>query len=201
MNQIAIIEQETTHQRLHREYKERQELYRQKARSRPPKENNTKTIRFQPRLSIKELRERGKEQLAEWVREQDEAKIKRDEAKAARREARLIELQERSESCLERIALETAKKYEEYDVTLSDLFSIRRDVVTVLAKHECYWRAKQETSWSLPAIGRYFGGRDHTTILHGVRKYGKLQKYMNGEGPNPVKYDTRIPFELIIRAK
>ena len=43
--------------------------------------------------------------------------------------------------------------------------------------------AKQMTSRSLPEIGRRFGGRDHTTVMHGVKrveelksKTGKLQK-------------------------
>mgnify|MGYP001317678911 FL=1 len=35
--------------------------------------------------------------------------------------------------------------------------------------------AKQMTSRSLPEIGRRFGGRDHTTIMHGVRKIEELR--------------------------
>jgi chromosomal replication initiator protein len=34
--------------------------------------------------------------------------------------------------------------------------------------------AKQLTPRSLPEIGRRFGGRDHTTIMHGVRKIEEL---------------------------
>jgi chromosomal replication initiator protein len=34
--------------------------------------------------------------------------------------------------------------------------------------------AKQLTSRSLPEIGRRFGGRDHTTIMHGVKKIEEL---------------------------
>ena len=34
--------------------------------------------------------------------------------------------------------------------------------------------SKQLTSRSLPEIGRRFGGRDHTTIMHGVRKIEEL---------------------------
>jgi chromosomal replication initiator protein len=34
--------------------------------------------------------------------------------------------------------------------------------------------AKQLTSKSLPEIGRQFGGRDHTTVLHAVRKIEEL---------------------------
>ena len=35
--------------------------------------------------------------------------------------------------------------------------------------------AKQMTSRSLPEIGRRFGGRDHTTIMHGVKKIEELR--------------------------
>jgi chromosomal replication initiator protein len=35
--------------------------------------------------------------------------------------------------------------------------------------------AKQMTSRSLPEIGRKFGGRDHTTVLHAVRKVEELK--------------------------
>ena len=34
--------------------------------------------------------------------------------------------------------------------------------------------SKQLTSRSLPEIGRRFGGRDHTTIMHGIRKVEEL---------------------------
>ena len=38
------------------------------------------------------------------------------------------------------------------------------------------WLAKQLTTRSLPDIGRRFGGRDHTTVMHGVRRIGDLIK-------------------------
>ena len=36
------------------------------------------------------------------------------------------------------------------------------------------WLCKQHTTRSDPDIGRRFGGRDHTTVLHGVRKIEEL---------------------------
>jgi chromosomal replication initiator protein len=38
--------------------------------------------------------------------------------------------------------------------------------------------AKQLTTRSLPDIGRRFGGRDHTTVLHAVRKIGGERQQM-----------------------
>ena len=37
------------------------------------------------------------------------------------------------------------------------------------------WLAKQITTRSLPDIGRRFGGRDHTTVLHAVRRIEALK--------------------------
>jgi chromosomal replication initiator protein len=37
------------------------------------------------------------------------------------------------------------------------------------------WLAKQLTTRSLPDIGRRFGGRDHTTVLHAVRRIEELR--------------------------
>jgi chromosomal replication initiator protein len=36
------------------------------------------------------------------------------------------------------------------------------------------WLAKRMTTRSLPEIGRRFGGRDHTTVMHGVRRIDEL---------------------------
>lgn len=66
------------------------------------------------------------------------------------------------------IAIEVGKKH---DVTLSELLSPQRGQRVVIARHECFWRCKKETNLSLPQIGRRFGGRDHTTVLHGIRKH------------------------------
>lgn len=56
----------------------------------------------------------------------------------------------------------------ETGVSKSELMSNRRDQRVCRARHKCWWLAKQHTSLSLPAIGRMFGGRDHTTIMHGI---------------------------------
>ena len=43
------------------------------------------------------------------------------------------------------------------------------------ARQIAMYLAKQMTSRSLPEIGRRFGGRDHTTIMHGVKKIEELR--------------------------
>ncbi|MSR44310.1 MAG: chromosomal replication initiator protein DnaA [Phycisphaerales bacterium] len=59
-----------------------------------------------------------------------------------------------------------------YDIKLSDLMSKRRHKSVALPRQVCMWLARKYTRYSLEEIGGYFGGRDHTTVLHGVRAIG-----------------------------
>ena len=60
---------------------------------------------------------------------------------------------------------------EKRGVKRNAVLSCRRNQDLVLARHEIMWRAREETLLSLPQIGRGIGGRDHTTVLHGVRRH------------------------------
>lgn len=57
-----------------------------------------------------------------------------------------------------------------YDVRLSDITSARRNANIVWARHVGMYLAHDLTNLSTPVIGRQFGGKDHTTVLHAVRK-------------------------------
>jgi hypothetical protein len=61
-----------------------------------------------------------------------------------------------------------------YDVKLADMLSGRRTANIMLPRQIAYYLCKELTPHSLPQIGRRFGGRDHTSILHGVRKVARL---------------------------
>lgn len=61
-----------------------------------------------------------------------------------------------------------------YGVTRQDLLSARRNRVIVLPRQVAMYLCKMLTPRSLPEIGRRFGDRDHTTVLHAVRKVEKL---------------------------
>lgn len=58
----------------------------------------------------------------------------------------------------------------QYNVSRSDLLSSRRTATVVRPRQIAMYLAKLLTLRSLPEIGRRFGGRDHTTVLHAVRK-------------------------------
>jgi len=56
-----------------------------------------------------------------------------------------------------------------YNVRLSDLQSKRRQKSIAAPRHLSMYLARQHTPLSLEEIGGHFGGRDHTTVMHGVR--------------------------------
>jgi chromosomal replication initiator protein len=62
----------------------------------------------------------------------------------------------------------------QYNVSRSDLLSSRRTANVVRPRQVAMYLAKTLTLRSLPEIGRRFGGRDHTTVLHAVRKIENL---------------------------
>ncbi|ARJ69694.1 chromosomal replication initiator protein DnaA [Paracoccus contaminans] len=66
------------------------------------------------------------------------------------------------------------KVAEHYNIRLSDLVGPKRVRTLARPRQIAMYLAKQMTSRSLPEIGRRFGGRDHTTIMHGVRKIEEL---------------------------
>ena len=66
------------------------------------------------------------------------------------------------------------KVAEHYNVRLSDMIGPKRLRSIARPRQIAMYLAKQLTPRSLPEIGRRFGGRDHTTIMHGVRKIEEL---------------------------
>jgi DnaA-like protein len=61
-------------------------------------------------------------------------------------------------------------------MTLTDLKSSRRGAAVVRPRQLAMYMVKSLTLRSLPDIGRRFGGRDHTTVLHAVRKIEALKE-------------------------
>lgn len=70
---------------------------------------------------------------------------------------------------------EIQKKVAEYfSVRVSDMHSPRRARTVARPRQVAMYLSKQLTPRSLPEIGRKFGGRDHTTVLHAVKKIEEL---------------------------
>ncbi|QQA42999.1 chromosomal replication initiator protein DnaA [Pelagovum pacificum] len=69
---------------------------------------------------------------------------------------------------------------EHYNIRLADLIGPRRMRSLARPRQVAMWLSKQLTNRSLPEIARRFGGRDHTTIMHGIRKIDELRQTDSG---------------------
>lgn len=59
-----------------------------------------------------------------------------------------------------------------YKIKVADMYSKKRPASIARPRQIAMYLAKELTQKSLPEIGELFGGRDHTTVLHAVRKIG-----------------------------
>jgi len=75
-----------------------------------------------------------------------------------------------------RITIEEIQKRvaEHFNIRLADMHSARRARAVARPRQVAMYLCKQLTPRSLPEIGRKFGGRDHTTVMHAVRKIEEL---------------------------
>jgi len=62
-----------------------------------------------------------------------------------------------------------------FGLKLTDLLSARRAVEVARPRQMAMYLAKKLTPRSLPEIGRRFGGRDHTTVMHAVKRIDELR--------------------------
>ena len=67
------------------------------------------------------------------------------------------------------------KVSDHYNIRLSDMIGPKRLRTYARPRQIAMFLSKQLTSRSLPEIGRRFGGRDHTTVMHGVRRIEELR--------------------------
>jgi hypothetical protein len=61
-----------------------------------------------------------------------------------------------------------------YNISRTDILSARRSQGIVRPRQVAFYLCKELTGRSMPEIGRKFGDKDHTTVLHGIRKVGEL---------------------------
>lgn len=65
---------------------------------------------------------------------------------------------------------------EHFRMTVTDLLSARQARSVARPRQVGMWLCRQLTKRSLPDIGRRFGGKDHTTVLHAVRRIEELRQ-------------------------
>ncbi len=78
-----------------------------------------------------------------------------------------------------RVTIEEIQKQvaSHFNIRMADMHSARRARSVARPRQVAMYLAKQLTSRSLPEIGRKFGGRDHTTVMHAVRKVEELREH------------------------
>ena len=88
-----------------------------------------------------------------------------------------IVLQDLLKSNNKKITIEEIQKKvaEHFNIRLTDMHSPRRSRSVARPRQIAMYLAKSITSRSLPEIGRKFGGRDHTTVMHAVKKIEELK--------------------------
>ena len=76
-----------------------------------------------------------------------------------------------------RVTIEEIQKRvaEHFNIRIADMHSARRARSVARPRQVAMYLAKQLTARSLPEIGRKFGGRDHTTVMHAVKKVDELR--------------------------
>lgn len=76
-----------------------------------------------------------------------------------------------------RVTIEEIQKQvaNHFNIRISDMHSARRARSVARPRQVAMYLSKQLTARSLPEIGRKFGGRDHTTVMHAVRKVEELK--------------------------
>ena len=88
------------------------------------------------------------------------------------KESIILLLQESIISSHKPITIENIKKKvcEFYNISVADLNSLKRSRNIAKPRHVAMYLARKHTSLSLPEIGRNFGGKDHTSVMHAVKK-------------------------------
>lgn len=80
---------------------------------------------------------------------------------------------EGARAAFRRIVSEVCEKYQ---LTPELLLGHRRARAIAWPRQEIMYRASKETAASLPLIGRMLGGRDHTTVIYGIRRHEERMK-------------------------
>jgi len=77
-----------------------------------------------------------------------------------------------------RVSIEDIQRHvaDYFNLRLSDMLSARRSRAVARPRQIAMYLAKQLTTRSLPEIGRKFGGRDHTTVMHAVKRIAELRQ-------------------------
>jgi Bacterial dnaA protein helix-turn-helix len=98
----------------------------------------------------------------------DRAREAEKQAEQARRAVRGGDVIRRTPGSTARAALLAVSK--RTSVPVHAILGRQRRGEIAAARHEAMWRVRETTKWSLPRVGQFFNGRDHTTVLNSLRR-------------------------------
>lgn len=84
-----------------------------------------------------------------------------------------------------------------YGVTIEQIKGGARRQIYLQPRYEAYWLMRRLTDYSLPIIGREVGGRDHTTVMHGISGYDRWRRVRDGL-EQPVPRDVFVDYSMLL---
>lgn len=81
---------------------------------------------------------------------------------------------------------------EVFGIKVREMTSDRRSASVVYPRHVAIFLARELTSHSLPAIGRAFGNRDHTTVIHSLKRVPELCRLIAGFADKVAEAKARL---------
>lgn len=136
--------------------------------------------------------------------EEDSERMLAELEKRVARLQRIKELREESVRLRAELGLNTKSSMREIVEEIAGQYRITYDEVVGPSRQKCYIEARHHAfyvlweksrlnsgtrRWSSPQIGRHFGGRDHTTVFHGARRYAEKNGLGIGSAVKPWKPD------------
>ena len=87
-----------------------------------------------------------------------------------------------------------------FHISLIEMKSHRRARYVARPRQVAMYLCKELTPWSLPMIGRHFGGRDHTTVIHAIKRIEALAVLDAdfGERVAALRDGLRAPNQLLL---
>ena len=92
---------------------------------------------------------------------------------------------------------------ERYGITLGEFASYRKHKILTQARQEFFWRVRNETDRSSIEIGKFCGGRDHSTVLYGAANYARWMRIKAGleqkrKQKRPGNGDDAVKWHMIL---
>ena len=138
---------------------------------------NTRTLQATENIGAKELKRAACCDLSESFESNATVVVSYSDAVSGAKTIRMLGL----DGKYAQISVENIQKTvaDYYKIKVADMYSKKRPASIARPRQIAMYLAKELTQKSLPEIGELFGGRDHTTVLHAVRKIASERQQLS----------------------